>query len=61
MTERLLVGVEDRRHHEAVLAGDSNTHVDPLVKLEAPVAERSVCLGVIAKRQRCRLDDQIVV
>ena len=61
LAQRLLVGVEHRRHDERVVGGDGDADVDARVELEAAVLVGAVGARVLAQRQRRRLDDHVVV
>ena len=59
--ERLLVGVEDRGHHERVLGGHGQAHVHVGVVLELPVAVGGVDARVLAQGGGGRLHHHVVV
>ena len=61
LAERLLVGVEHRRHDQRVLRGDRDADVDARVQLQAPVAVAAVRARVLAQGQRAGLHDHVVV
>ena len=55
-----LVGVGDRRDEQRLLGRYRHADVDVLVQVEGVAGEAGVHLGVLAQRERARLDDHVV-